>query len=100
MNTNLIPFGMDFNTGDLVDVSEVSRGRACGCVCPSCKTPLEARQGEKKEWHFAHSSRSVSELIENECDYSFWTSVLLMTKQVLASLTSITLPECKKVAAK
>lgn len=96
MNSNLIPFGIDTKTGELLDVSEVKRGKACNCVCPSCKTPLEARQGEKNEWHFAHSSKSVSDRTENECDFSFWTSVLLMAKQMMASLTTFSLPECKK----
>ncbi|MDP3253094.1 MAG: competence protein CoiA family protein [Hydrogenophaga sp.] len=37
-------------------VSEVNRGAACGCVCPVCTSPLIARQGQLKEWHFAHEA--------------------------------------------
>lgn len=35
-------------------VQEAQRGAACGCFCPVCDSPLVAKQGDKKEWHFAH----------------------------------------------
>ena len=35
-------------------VSEVERGAACACFCPVCASPLVAKQGSLKEWHFAH----------------------------------------------
>jgi len=53
---NHIPFGLRENDKAIVDVYEVKRGRECGCICPSCRTPLIARQGEEKVWHFAHAS--------------------------------------------
>lgn len=31
-NSNLIPFGVQKATGLIVDVSEVAKGRACGCL--------------------------------------------------------------------
>lgn len=37
-------------------VSEVPRGAACGCFCPVCASPLVAKQGGVKEWHFAHEA--------------------------------------------
>ncbi len=92
----LIPFGLNERTGELVDIEDVARGKQCGCVCPSCKTPLEARHGAKNEWHFAHLSRNVSEATKIECDYSYWTSIHLMAKQILKSLTTIRLPECRR----
>lgn len=33
---------------------EVPRGAACGCFCPECASPLIARQGDARQWHFAH----------------------------------------------
>lgn len=38
----LIPFGL--KDGKYYDVSEVERGRACGCICPSCKQVLVAKK--------------------------------------------------------
>ena len=66
-------------------MASVPRGRNCGCICPSCKTPLIARQGELKEWHFAHRSRSVHEDTKKECEYSFAVSVRLMIRQLSVS---------------
>ena len=38
-------------------VGDVPRGAACGCICPACRSPLVARRGEEREWHFAHEAR-------------------------------------------
>ncbi len=35
-------------------IGEVERGAACGCSCPECGSPLVAKQGNEKDWHFAH----------------------------------------------
>ncbi|MCV0438971.1 MAG: hypothetical protein K5880_10085 [Hydrogenophaga sp.] len=37
-------------------VGDVPKGAACGCFCPTCNSPLVARKGEEKEWHFAHEA--------------------------------------------
>jgi len=79
---SLIPFGLHQASGELVDVASVPRGRECGCICPSCDTPLVARQGECKEWHFAHRSRDVHSETKRECEYSFLVSVRLMIRQL------------------
>jgi len=93
MDVNLIPFGLDIKDGRLVDVSEVPRGRGCGCVCPSCGTPLIARKGDLKQWHFAHATRSVYSTTERECEYSLYVSIRLMARQLIGDRISIMLPE-------
>jgi hypothetical protein len=89
---SLIPFGFRLSDKQFVDVSEVERGRKCNCICPSCNTPLIARQGEINKWCFAHVSKGVSKETKNECEYSFWLSVTSMAKQVIKSAVSINLP--------
>lgn len=79
---SLIPFGLHAVSGLLVDVGSVERGNACGCICPSCKTPLVARHGAEKEWHFAHRSQKVHNETRKECEYSFAVSVRLMIRQL------------------
>lgn len=94
MDETSIPFGLDTNTGVLVDVYDVQRGRGCDCICPSCETPLVARQGRVNEWHFAHASRSNYSQTQKECDYSFYMSVRLMARQIFDTETiAIDLPE-------
>ena len=92
---NLIPFGLRENDGELVDVADVPRGKKSGCICPSCKTPLIARHGDVKEWHFAHASRAVYSRTEKECTYSFYVSVRMMSRQIIGGEIVITLPEYK-----
>ncbi len=97
---SLIPFG--FNSADetFVDVRDVPRGAKCGCICPSCKTPLIAKQGEKKEWHFAHASQKVYQRTQKECEYSFYLSVRMMARQMIGDKLNIRLPEYKDVVSK
>lgn len=80
---SLIPFGLNQKSGELVDVASVARGRECGCICPSCKTILVARQGKQKEWHFAHHSRNNKPNTSKKCEYSFLVSVRLMIRQLV-----------------
>lgn len=46
-------------SGELVSVDTVPNGNDCGCICPSCKDKLCAKNGgdnEKRIHHFAHQS--------------------------------------------
>jgi len=97
---NLIPFGFNPVDETFVDVEDVPRGAKCGCICPACKTPLIARQGEEKEWHFAHASRKVYEQTQKECEFSFYLSVRMMARQIIGDELKIRLPEYKDSASK
>ena len=48
--------------GDLVHVSQTTRGLACGCICIECGGRLIARKGQKTTHHFAHHTS------ERRCD--------------------------------
>ena len=39
-----------------VYIDEVANGKNCNCICMECKTPLIAKQGNKRIHHFAHSN--------------------------------------------
>lgn len=82
MLDSLIPFGLHKETNELVNVGSVPRGVACDCIFPCCKTPLIARQGTVKEWHFAHRSQGVHKETETLCSLSFEVSVRLMIRQI------------------
>ncbi len=79
-----------------VDVADVKNGKQCGCVCPSCKMPLQAKQGNINQWHFSHSSRGASALTRSECKYSFWVSVVSMAKELMRKGGTLTVPSCTK----
>ena len=71
--------------GDLVHVSQVERGLACECVCPSCNERLIAKKGEYREHHFAHESGT-------SCPYAAETALHLAAKDILARRKEIILP--------
>lgn len=96
-NFNHIPFGLHAPSSTLVDVGDVSKGSRCDCICPSCKTPLIARQGEIKVWHFAHQSRSREQETEAPCEYSLEVSLRLMMKQLFDEGADFYLPEYRKL---
>lgn len=66
----LIPFGVDRETGRILEVSDVPRGRKCGCICPSCGASLVANQGSQKQWYFSHDPRAEYRP-DKTCESSF-----------------------------
>ena len=99
MTLQHVPFGLRIEDHSFVDVSDVARGKKCDCICPSCHTPLIARQGEEKQWHFAHATRKVDKT-DKECDFSFFVSVRMMARQVIETGIRIDLPEYKCTVAR
>jgi hypothetical protein len=57
--------------------------------------PLQARQGNIKQWYFAHDSKHAQEQTKTVCDYSFYPSVRLMAKQVVNNSFQLNLPGLK-----
>ena len=62
-------------------VGEVERGSACGCFCPVCASPLVARQGKLKEWHFAHEASQE----RVECEVGALNMLRRVTAEMLLS---------------
>ena len=71
------PYGHN-KAGEIVFVDDVERGLACECVCPLCRKPFRACQGEKNEHYFAHQDAS-------ECEFSYRASLLQMVVDFLES---------------
>ncbi|HIF9337753.1 TPA: competence protein CoiA family protein [Photobacterium damselae] len=69
-----VPFAIHRPTNEFVDVDDVESGSKCNCFCPSCKSALIAKHGNKKVHHFAHLKTDV----EIECDYSIYYSIRMM----------------------
>ncbi|WP_067864718.1 competence protein CoiA family protein [Neptuniibacter marinus] len=86
-----VPFALELDTQKYVDVHDVKRGLKCNCICPSCKTPLSAKQGDENAWHFAHATRSTSDKTVTNCEYSFYVSVTQMAKQLFMDRGSLSL---------
>ena len=80
-----IPYG--FKDGCLVHVKDVMRGKSCACTCPACSSPLIARQGAQKAWHFAHAT--------SQCEDYGETIAHLLTKELLDHERRLFLPGIK-----
>lgn len=83
-----IPYGL--KDGVLWFVTDVPNGNNCGCICPKCKTPLQARNNPTnvKRAYFAHSGPV-------ECTYSGMTDVHIMAQQILLDCKYIVTPVYK-----
>lgn len=69
-------------------VDEVARGLGCECVCPTCGDKVIARQGEVREWHFAHVSVS-------DCEHAAEGALHRAAKQLLVESGGMTIPEAR-----
>lgn len=78
-------FALD-TAGRITSVDEVARGLDCECTCPCCGEKVLARQGEVREWHFAHVSGS-------ECEGAAEGALHLAAKQLLLESRGIMMPE-------
>ncbi|KHE92892.1 MAG: hypothetical protein K8F52_17680 [Candidatus Scalindua rubra] len=81
-----LPFGLDKNN-TLVHISDVENGKNCGCVCPSCQSPLIAAKGNIKQHHFRHDDG------RDACEGGLESTVHLAAKQIISERQKITLPE-------
>lgn len=61
--------------GELVHVDSVPNGNECGCKCPACNKPLQAKnEGRIKSHHFAHQQGV-------DCPTAYETSLHLLAKE-------------------
>jgi predicted RNA-binding Zn-ribbon protein involved in translation (DUF1610 family) len=84
-NTSLLQLFAIDKQNQIRSIDEVTRGLSCDCICPSCGEVVIARQGEVREWHFAHASTV-------ECSTGAETALHLAAKQVILQHQGITIP--------
>lgn len=72
--------------GDLVCVTAVPSGLACGLTCPACASPLIARKGNIRVHHLAHHAR------DSQCIGAVETVTHRLAKDVLQEGKRLTLP--------
>ena len=73
-------------SGELVHVDSVPRGRACRCRCVSCAEPLIAKQGEIRAHHFSHAQ-------QNQCTGALETLLHRLAKEILGAASMLVLPD-------
>lgn len=80
-----IPFGIH-SDGVVVDAYSVERGLACKCLCPGCRQPLMAKQGEIRVHHFSHVGN-------RSCTNGQVMALTMAAKQVLSREKRVALPD-------
>ncbi|PBI82843.1 hypothetical protein BKP43_62600 [Variovorax boronicumulans] len=75
-----------------VHITEVERGLACNCRCAICGEVVLARQGDKREHHFAHSSN-----IE-PCASNYESDLHRFAKRVILEAGGLVVPVTAAVA--
>lgn len=81
------PFGLRDNRIILIeDLVKNEKGLRCNCVCPSCKEPFEARMGEIRRHHFAHSGQGCDEV------NAYMTGLYMLLNEYLTEGHSLRLP--------
>lgn len=80
-----VPFGL--KDGRVWAPSEVSKGKACGCICPGCHAPLsaKAKESRRKRPHFAH-------LTDTGCQTGRETGIHERAKQLIADHQRLVIP--------
>lgn len=81
-----VPFGI--KDGKMYEPRQVPIGKACGCICPSCKSPLVAKHALKGlvTPHFAHQPG------EN-CLYGRESAIHLAAKQLIEEHRKLYIPD-------
>ena len=79
---------------DLVFIKDAEKGLKCGCVCPCCNQPLEARKGKVRKPHFSHAPGY------EDCKGGRMTAIHLMAQNVLAREKKVMLPAFDKKYSK
>lgn len=81
------PFGLRKDEVILIeDISPQENGLRCNCVCPACKEPFEARMGNKRRHHFAHSGRGCDEI------NSYMTGLYMILNEYISNGEPVFLP--------
>jgi hypothetical protein len=84
--THEIPYGI--YQGRALHISEVmatNRGLLCDCECPACGQPLEAKLGQQRRHHFAHSGLS-------ECTRAVESGIHRRAKEIIEEHKGLVLP--------
>lgn len=81
------PFGLrDGNLILIEDLSKAEKGLRCNCMCPACHEPFEARMGDIRRHHFAHSGEGCDEV------NAYFAGLYMLLAEYLSSGRPLRLP--------
>lgn len=91
-NNNNLPLTYALNQhNEMKYVLSVDRGSKCGCRCPHCGEPLDAKKGYGGHTpHFAHQSG-------RECKGAYMSALHLLAEQIIERNKAVMAPAFKKI---
>lgn len=82
-----LQYGLRGNTLVYIgDIIEEEKGLKCNCICPSCKTPLQARMGNIRQRHFSHNNSNCNSAIAQQ------TALHLLAKEIIEEERTVKFP--------
>ncbi len=90
-----LPLTYALNKQDkMVYIEKVRRGRACGCRCPFCEEPLDAKIGYGGHTpHFAHQN-------DKKCKKAYMTALHMLAEQIIEEEKAVMFPVYKEIEGK
>lgn len=90
-----LPLTYALNKQDkMVYIEKVRRGRACGCRCPFCEEPLDAKIGYGGHTpHFAHQN-------DKKCKKAYMTALHMLAEQIIEEEKAVMFPTYKEIEGK
>ncbi len=83
---HLLKYALNMATNKMMFVDHVPNGLNCGCICPSCKQNLSAKNGGKiRDHHFAHHG-------DVTCVGARMTALHLLAQQIIEKEKKVMLP--------
>lgn len=83
------PLTYALKDGVMVSIDAVERGLECGCVCPKCKQPLEAKKGNIRQRHFAHLGEKDG---YKPCHGYYMTALHSLAEQIIEDKKQLMFP--------
>ena len=87
-------YALSTESGSIVHIDDVRRGKSCDCTCLGCDEPLIANQGEKKIHYFSHAP-DASGVATRPCknpEQIFETLTHEMAKDWISEIKELSLP--------
>lgn len=84
-----LPLTYALKDGVMVSIDAVERGLECGCACPKCKQPLEAKKGEIRQRHFAHLGEKDG---YKPCHGYYMTALHKLAEQIIQDKKQLMFP--------
>lgn len=75
--------------GQYRSIHEVEQGARCGCTCIVCGKPVIARQGDVRNWSFAHRPGEY----QRECAWAQETALHQVAKEIIEESGAIWTPD-------